>query len=147
MSSPAELWLQHHTDVAELDDEPIYAAITIDLDDAATLLIRRTDVNPDRPQGLVLDADADLTVGELTSGSWVLWSDTSPAEVTVMAPPGRLTITNVWRDGDIVHGWTGWAGIVRHDDEADPHRIHLAASDGHDTITDDLVVEIDITLV
>ena len=142
MSTPAEVWLQHQTDVADLDDEPIYASVTLDLDEPTTLTITRTASNPERPQGLVLDADADLVVGDHASPSVVLWSDTAPREVTVAAPSGRLTITTAWRDGDIVHAWTGWAGITRHDDPGDPSLVRLTASDGHDSISPDLDVDI-----
>lgn len=142
MSTPAELWLQHQTDVAELDDEPIFAAVTIDLDEPATLTVTRIAVTSDRPQGLILDADGPLTVGELEAPSMVLWSDTAPAELAVEAPAGRLTISHAWRDGDIVHAWTGWTGITRSDDPDDPSRLNITASDGHDGISRDLEIEI-----
>ena len=145
MTTPAEVWLQHRTDVAELDDDPIFAAVTLELDEPALLMITRTAVSSDRPQGLVLDADHDLVIGDHRSPTLVLWSDTAPAEVTVEAPAGPVRVSNAWRDGDIVHAWTGWAGIIRHDDADDPSLVVLSASDGHDAITSDLVVEIRLT--
>lgn len=142
MSTPAEIWSQHLSDVADLDGEPIFAAVTLDLDAPATVTIRRLAANPSRPQGLVLDADEAVHVGETDAPTVVLWSDTSPAEVSVEVPAGRLTVSHAWRDGDIVHAWTGWAGITRDDDPDEPGRIRLVASDGHDELRADLEVEL-----
>ena len=147
MSTPSEVWLQHQTDVADLDGEPIFAAITLDLEGPAVVTVIRTAVNPARPQGLVLDADEPLRVDGVEAPTLVLWSDTSPAELTFAAPPGRLAISHTWRDGDIVHAWTGWAGIARDDDLDDPAVIRLVASDGHDELGSDLEVELRIDYV
>ena len=130
MSTPAELWLQHQTDVAELDGEPIFAAVTLDLEAPASVTVIRTAANPARPQGLVIDADEPLRIFDVGAPTLVLWTDTAPAELTIDAPAGWLAISHAWRDGDIVHAWTGWAGISRDDDPDDPSVIRLAASDG-----------------
>ena len=98
--TPADLWLQHQTHVAELDDEPVFAPITADLDaDTELTIIRRSAGG--RPQGLVIDTDQPCRVGDVESTTIVLWSDTAPTEVTLTAPAGRLTISHVWRDGDV----------------------------------------------
>ncbi len=145
MSTPAELWLQHQTDVAELNGELLHAAVRLEIDKPATLTIRRASANPERPQGLVLDSDEPLTIGDTTTPRLVLWSDTALAEVSLAVPPGRITFSHAWRDADIVHAWTGWAGIVRHDDPDDPSHIRLTASDGHGSVTADLEVDIHLT--
>lgn len=145
MTTPAELWLQHQTDVAELDGEPIYAAVSLEVDDPATLTITRRRANAERPQGLVLDADEPMTIGDRTASALILWSDTAPAEVAIAVAPGRISVSHAWRDGDIVHAWTGWAGIIRHDDPDDPNTTRLAASDGHGSISADLEVDIRLT--
>ena len=138
--TPAALWMQHRTHVAELDDDPVYAALTTELDTDTSLTITRTAAGT-RPQGLVLDTDRPCRVGDVEATTLVLWSDTAPAEVTVVVPAGRLTISHVWRDGEIVHAWTGWCGIRRTHDTSDD-RWHLVASDGHADLTTDLDVEI-----
>lgn len=142
--TPADLWLQHQTHVAELDDEPVYASITADLPtDMNLTVVRRS--SGDRPQGLVIDTDQPSRIGDVEASSLVLWSDTAPTSVEVTVPAGRLTVSHVWRDGDVTHGWTGWCGLRRvdefdTDDESD--RWHLVASDGHGQFGVDLEVEI-----
>ena len=145
MSTPSELWLQHQTEVAELDGEPLYAAVTLELDEPATLAITRTNAIPERPQGLILASDEPITIGDTTATTVILWSDTAPAEVSVAVAPGRIAVSHAWRDGDIVHAWTGWAGIVRHDDPHDPGLVRLTASDGHGSVSADLEVDIRLT--
>lgn len=144
MSTPAELWLQHRTDIAELDDEPVYAAINLDIEAASTLVVRRMAANQSRPQGLVLDADAAMRVGSIEAPTMVLWSDTSPAEVAVAVPAGRLTVSHAWRDGDVVHAWTAWSGIVRHEQAAEPGSLRLIASDGHGGFSADLDIVLEL---
>lgn len=144
--TPADLWLRHKTHVAELDDEAVYAAITADLDtDMVVTIVRRS--SADRPQGLVIDTDQHSEIAGVEASSFVLWSDTAPAELDITIPAGRFTVSHVWRDGDITHGWTGWCGLRRlpedgdqPDDESD--RWHLVASDGHDGFSIDLDVVI-----
>ena len=142
MTTPAELWLQHQTDVAELDGEPIYAAITLEVDEPTTLAITRASANPERPQGLILDSDDPITIGDTSASTLILWSDTAPAEVSVVVPPGRISLSHAWRDGDIVHAWTGWAGIMRHDDPDDADCVRFTASDGHGSVAADLEIGI-----
>ena len=137
--TPGDLWLRHRTHVAELDDMAIYAALTIDLATETMLTVQRRAVGP-RPQGVVIDTDLPCRIGDVETTTCVLWSDTAPTEVAVTAPPGRLTISHVWRSEGTVHGWIGWSGIRRVED--DEGRWHLVASDGHDDLADDLDVTI-----
>ncbi len=145
MNTPAELWLHHHTDVAERDGEPVFAALMLEIDRPATLTISLASANPTRPQGLVLDGEFPLTIDQVVRPRLVLWSDTAPATVSVDVEPGRLAVSHAWRDGDIVHAWTGWAGMVRHDDPDDPGHLRVAASDGHGSLTTDLEVDLGLT--
>lgn len=105
-----------------------------------TLTITRQSSNPEIVQGLVLEADDDLRVGDLTASRLVLWADTAPTCVEVVTgAAGELRIWNVWRDGDLIQAWENDARIEV-DDEGDD--LGLVCHDGHPGDDPDLVVRI-----
>ncbi|MBT5582060.1 MAG: hypothetical protein HOJ56_17270, partial [Acidimicrobiaceae bacterium] len=57
-----------------------------------------------RDQGLLLRHRRAMTVGDISAKELVLWSTTSPIEVTVFVPVGSLIVWNVWRDNAAMHG-------------------------------------------
>ncbi|MEZ5247399.1 MAG: hypothetical protein R2707_20090 [Acidimicrobiales bacterium] len=105
-----------------------------------TITVTRASASDERPQGLVLDADHELVVGDVTSTRIVLWADTAPAEVSLAtSEAGDLRMWNVWQDGDLMQAWDGEAWIDV-DDEGDD--LGLACHDGHDGDGPDLVVRV-----
>ncbi|MEO0495124.1 MAG: hypothetical protein AAF081_17090 [Actinomycetota bacterium] len=136
-------WIDEQSDVVEDDDgEMVHAAVTVDLDIDSVVTIRRIDSNADRPQGLALDADVPIGVNGVESTRIVLWDHSSPDEVDLEVPAGRLTLWNVWETDGAVHAWVGAAGIVL--DEVDTDITRLRASDGIGHRTVDLEVEVRI---
>lgn len=144
--TPSDLWLDELTDTAEIDGDTIHAALTVDLDIDSVVTIVFREVNPDRPQGIALDADHACSIGDQRAARMVLWADTAPESVELHVPAGRLTIWNVWRHDGAVHAWTGAAGIRRVElDDADADfGVRLLASDGYDDTELDL--EFDVTI-
>lgn len=105
-----------------------------------TVTIVRESVSVEREQGLVLDTDDALTVGEVEAPQLVLWAHTAPERVQVRTgAAGELRIWNVWRDADIVQAWVGRAGLVV-DDEGDD--LGVSCHDGHESDHPDLVVRV-----
>lgn len=103
-----------------------------------TITISREASSSDRPQGLVLEADHGLSVGEVEASRLVFWADTAPAEVEVQAgDAGDLRVWNVWREGDLIQAWEGPARIDVDDDGED---LGLSCHDGHAGGGPDLVV-------
>ncbi|GJM36745.1 MAG: hypothetical protein DHS20C19_01120 [Acidimicrobiales bacterium] len=89
-------------------------------------LARATDA---RAQGLVVDADHDLGVNDITAKRVVLWSDTAPDVVEIRTSDrGAVRFWNVWRDDELVQSWQGVSRIEVDDDGED---LGLACHDGH----------------
>lgn len=144
--SASELWFEALTDAAEIDGDTIHAALTVDLDIDSVVTVAYRRVNPDRLQGIALDADHACTIADQHATRMVLWADTAPEVVEVHVPAGRLTIWNVWRDDGTMHAWTGAAGIrrVELDDAEADFGVRLLASDGYEDT--DLDLEFDVTI-
>lgn len=138
----AERWIDEHTDVVDDDGNTVHAAVTVDLNVDSIVTVRRIHASDGRPQGLALDADQPLVVGDVTNTRMVLWARSAPDEVEIAAQAGRLTLWNVWEADGAVHAWVGDAGILL--DEAAGNTTRLRASDGFSDRTIDLEVEIHI---
>ena len=138
----AERWIDEHTDVVDDDGDTVHAAVTVDLNVDSIVTVRRIHASDERPQGLALDADQPLVVGDVTNTRMVLWARSAPDEVEIAAQAGRLTLWNVWEADGAVHAWVGDAGILL--DEAAGNTTRLRASDGFSDRTIDLEVEIHI---
>ena len=83
----------------------------------------RREIHSDlRDQGLLLRHRQAMTVGDISAKELVLWSTTSPIEVTVF-------VRNVWRDNAAMHGLLGNAMI--RDFELPDGAVMLECSDGH----------------
>ena len=90
----------------------------------------RREIHSDlRDQGLLLRHRRAMTVGDISAKELVLWSTTSPIEVTVFVPVGSLIVWNVWRDNAAMHGLLGNAMI--RDFELPDGAVMLECSDGH----------------
>lgn len=105
-----------------------------------TITVTRESSTDERPQGIVLDADNPLRVGDVESSRLVLWSDSAPAQVEVHSDDaGDLRIWHVWRDGDLIQAWEGKARLEV-DDAGDD--LALECHDGHGAADADLVVRL-----
>ena len=93
----AERWIDEHTDVVDDDGDTVHAAVTVDLNVDSIVTVRWIHASDERPQGLALDADQPLMVGDMTNTRMVLWNHSAPDEVEIVARAGRLTLWNVWR--------------------------------------------------
>ena len=138
----AERWIDEHTDVVDDDGDTVHAAVTVDLNVDSIVTVRWIHASDERPQGLALDADQPLMVGDTTNTRMVLWNHSAPDEVEIVARAGRLTLWNVWETDGAVHAWVGAAGVLL--DEAAGDTTRLRASDGFGDRTIDLEVEIRI---
>ncbi|HAB57838.1 MAG: hypothetical protein CL433_01860 [Acidimicrobiaceae bacterium] len=138
----AERWIDEHTDVVDDDGDTVHAAVTVDLNVDSIVTVRRIHASDERPQGLALDADQPLAVGDVANTRMALWARSAPDEVEIAARAGRLTLWNVWEADGTVHAWVGAAGILL--DEAAGNTTRLRASDGFGDRTIDLEVEIHI---
>lgn len=106
-----------------------------------TITVTRERASAERRQGLVLDADHDLTIGDVTSPRLVLWADTAPDQLEVTTgDAGDLRVWNVWRDGDLIQAWEGDAHIDVDDVGED---LGLECHDGHGDDGPDLVVRLE----
>ena len=138
----AERWIDEQTDVVDDDGDTVHAAVTVDLNVDSIVTVRWIHASDERPQGLALDADQPLMVGDMTNTRMVLWNHSAPDEVEIVARAGRLTLWNVWETDGAVHAWVGAAGMLL--DEAAGDTTRLRASDGFGDRTIDLEVEIRI---
>ena len=103
--------------------------VTLGIAAETTITVTRRHSTTMRPQGLILDADQPLRVGETSATRVVLWSTNSPEEVEVVTTDaGELRIWNVWRDGDLIQAWERDAGLEVDDAGAD---LGLRCHDGH----------------
>lgn len=85
-----------------------------------TVTVTRSHASEDPPQGLVLESDHPLRVGETKAERIVLWSDTAPEQVDVITgDAGDLRMWNVWRDGRLIQAWEGDARMEVDDDGDD----------------------------
>ena len=90
----------------------------------------RREIHSDlRDQGILLRHRRPMAVGDISAKELVLWSTTSPMEVTVFVPAGSLMVWNVWRDNAAMHGLLGNA-VIR-DFELPDGGVMLECSDGH----------------
>jgi len=106
-----------------------------------TITVTRESSSDARPQGLVFEADHDITVADISASRIVLWADSAPerAELTT-SDAGDLRIWHVWRDGDLTQAWEGDARMVVDDVHDD---LGLQCHDNHAGSAPDLVVRID----
>lgn len=145
----SDLWLEELADAAEVDGEIIHAALTVDLDIDSIVTIVRRQVSSTRPQGVAIDADHPMKVGDHTATRMVLWSDTAPDTVDIDVPAGRLTVWNVWRDDGAIQAWIGAAGMRRVELDGDEagadFGVRLLATDGHDGSEIDLEFDVRIS--
>lgn len=105
-----------------------------------TITVVRESSDDTRPQGLVVDADQILRVGDTEATRVVLWNTTAPDTVEIEAEEaGEVRLWNVWRDGDLVQAWEGEAAI-----EVDDHGddLGLRCRDGHPGSGFDLQVRV-----
>jgi len=109
------------------------------------------DPSPARAQGLRIKVrNGKAVIAESVEDDLVLWSDSAPRVVEVLARPDTngkpmtIRVWNVWRDAfDVMQAWTGDAGMVV-EDEGDV--LTLRCSDGFEEPTfDDLVVRMTVT--
>jgi len=138
----AERWIDERTSSVDHDGDTVHAAVTVDLNVDSIVTVRRIHASDERPQGLALDADQPLMVGDMTNTRMVLWNHSAPDEVEIVARAGRLTLWNVWEADGAVHAWVGAAGMLLDEPTGDTTR--LRASDGFGERTIDLEVEIRI---
>lgn len=104
------------------------------------ITVSREAASSQRPQGLVLDADHELSVGDVRATRIVLWADTAPAIATVVTSgAGEVRIWNVWKDGDLVQAWQDGASMIV-DDTGDD--LGLECHDGHEGDGPDLEVRL-----
>ena len=110
---------------------------------AGTVRIERVSATDERPQGLVIESDTEMTVAGRIGRRFVLWADTAPDIVEVsLATPTELRLWNVWDDGGMTQAWLGAASIHA---ETTGERTRLACRDGHgdeEAAPTDLVVEL-----
>jgi phosphodiesterase/alkaline phosphatase D-like protein len=105
-----------------------------------TITVTRESASTERSQGLALEADHELCVGDIAATSLVLWADTAPEMIEITTgDAGHLRMWNVWRDGDLIQAWEGGARIDV-DDEGDD--LGLVCHDGHGGNGPDLVIRL-----
>lgn len=104
-----------------------------------------------RPQALrVKSRRGTIGVNGESLTDVVLWSDSAPASLEILAEPkspgGSLNVRvwNAWRDEEgTMQAWIGNAGIVV--EEAGPGTVMLRCSDGFDEPTfDDLIAKVEV---
>ena len=105
----SERWIDEQTGSVDHDGDTVHAAVTVDLNVDSIVTVRRIHATGERPQGLALDADQPLMVGDVTNTRMVLWNHSAPDEVEIVARAGRLTLWNVWETDGAVHAWVGAA--------------------------------------
>ena len=104
------------------------------------ITVSREAASSQRPQGLVIDADHELSVGDVGATRIVLWADTAPAIATVVTSgAGEVRIWNVWKDGDLVQAWQNGASMIVDDTG---HDLGLECHDGHEGDGPDLEVRL-----
>ena len=87
----AERWIDEQTGSVDHDGDTVHAAVTVDLNVDSIVTVRRIHATGERPQGLALDADQPLMVGDVTNTRMVLWSHSAPDEIEIVARAGRLS--------------------------------------------------------
>lgn len=110
---------------------------------AGRIGVHRREASGTRRQGLVIEADDELCIGDHRASRFVLWADRAPEDVTVVVPdPTEIRIWNVWSDDGWTNAWIGWSAIqVDEDDDAATLRCNDGHAGGEIPFTD-LVVEI-----
>lgn len=105
--------------------------------------VHRSHASEARRQGLMIDADHELRLGDHTATRFILWADRAPEDVTMEVPePTEIRVWNVWSDDGWTNDWIGWSAIQV---EEDGDIVTLRCNDGHAGSIlpfDDLVVDI-----
>ncbi len=146
MSSLSEQFEAAETDTIRHRGRVVKALVRLPVRDGQTVTVRRRQVSTDRPQGIKLAPDVGtLEVNGLDAPSIVLWSHSSPDEVTLTVSGGATSIDvwNCWSMGGVDTSWVGNAGIVT---KSTPTGMVLRCSDGIGEVDfADIEVEISIT--
>lgn len=115
-STLGELFAAQNTDTVHHRGRIVKAVVRIPVSDGATLIVRRRGVGAPRPQSLHLALGSGTIEVEGQQGAEVvLWSNTSPEEVTLTIHGEAATILEVWNGwsmGGVDNAWIGNAGIV-----------------------------------
>ena len=124
--------------------------------DEPMLRVERLEARADRRQGLVIDADNDITIEDVAASRVVLWADRAPHTIDIeLDAPCEIRCWNVWDDDGLTQAWLGEAGVAIADADGDATGddddaplldapLVLHCHDGHDDADDgaDLVVRL-----
>jgi hypothetical protein len=116
MSPLSELFDEAGSDTINHRGRIVKAVVRVPVRDGAVVKVLRKQVGADRPQGLKLALnDGVLDINTLQARSVVLWSTTSPDEVSLAVRGSSATtleLWNCWSMGGVDTSWIGNAGIV-----------------------------------
>lgn len=116
MSTLSDQFVAADSDTIRHLGRVVKALVRVPVVDGATVRVLRRQVGSSRPQGLKLALNNGvLDVNGLRAPSVVLWSTTSPDEVslTVRGDTAKtLEVWNCWSMGGVDTSWVGNAGIV-----------------------------------
>ncbi len=115
-SSLSDLFVEAESDTIRHQGRMVKALVRIPVTDGALVTVTRRQVGSTRPQGLKLAVNTGvLSVNSVEATSMVLWSTTSPEEVTLTVHgegATTLDVWNCWSMGGVDSSWIGNAGIV-----------------------------------
>ena len=116
MSTLSDQFVEASSDTIRHHGRVVKALVRIPVTDGATVTVRRRQVGSARPQGLKLALNTGvLAVNGIEGRSIVLWSTTSPEEVSLTVHGSGATtldVWNCWSMGGVDTSWIGNAGIV-----------------------------------
>lgn len=112
----AEIFEREQSDTVHHRGRIVKAVVRVPVRDGATVTVLRRQATDARPQGIKLAVDNGvLDVNGHRAPGVVLWSTTSPAEVTLVVRGEDVTsleVWNCWSLGGVDTAWIGNAGIV-----------------------------------
>ena len=116
MSTLSDRFMEAESDTFRHHGRVVKALVRVPVTDGAVVTVTRRQVGSSRPQGLKLALNTGvLCTNDVEATSMVLWSTTSPDEVSLTVRgqgATSLDVWNCWSMGGVDTSWIGNAGIV-----------------------------------
>ena len=116
MSTLSDRFMEAESDTIRHHGRVVKALVRVPVTDGAVVTVTRRQVGSSRPQGLKLALNTGvLCTNDVEATSMVLWSTTSPDEVSLTVRgqgATSLDVWNCWSMGGVDTSWIGNAGIV-----------------------------------
>lgn len=133
MKSFGELWMETKGAPLDYEGQTVFPIYVRKITGKTIITIRRKTHKQEIPRGIQIAIEGNramLQINGERGKQIMLWSDTSPDEIEILADAkagADIMIWNAWKIDGIKHAWTGNAGMLISENN---NKVLLSCSDG-----------------